>query len=391
MEDGNPASNDQNYLPDFDALHAASVYDEYLPNKPNMGSFDRSPEWHNVMFPPSSTNLLHPEQSLVPEEQALETDIGFFFSPLTSQYDYSTWTHGRTSNGAQEPVSIVIPQSITTSTYSKAKIIQASANMITDNSFYSQDSIFPAHKDCLFEDVYRNFPGPSAVVDMPAYDRFPLGTTCYTSALSFLPGSNHFYTKDHGSVSQETYDGDSDLCMTHAARADYGWSRLQDHTPDSWSQSIGLNLPPDTEPCFPSPLSPLLTQPTNSASSSSPTQPMAWQIANSAPIPQPLAQGNALSSKRKRNVPNDIDQELMLRGWEQRVSKRANIPRSSVNIVSFEGEEKFRVVRERRTKSEKESMRELALLGGSCTRCEHAKKRVRFPVSQNVAKMADES
>ena len=263
--------------------------------------------------------------------------------------------------------------------------------MITDDSLYSQANIFPTHQDCLFEDVYRNFSGPGAIVDMDGYNGFPLGTTCNTSALSFLPDLNPLHAHDYGFVRQETYNGDSDLCMNNAGSADYGWPRLQDHIPDSWNQSIGFNLQPDTESCFPSSSNPLLTQPTTYTLSSSPTQPLAWQIANSAPVSQLLVQGNASSSKRKRNVPNDIDRELMIRGWEQRVSKRAKIPPSSVNIVSFEGEETLRVVRQRRTETEKESMQELARLGGSCMRCEHAKKRVRYSISHSFADMADET
>jgi len=212
---------------------------------------------------------------------------------------------------------------------------------------------------------------------MPGHDRFPLGTTCYTSALSFPPDSNFSHTKYHGSFGQEAYNGDSDLSMTLAGSADYGQTRLRTDTTDSWCQIFGFNPSPDTELYSPSPPGNLLTQPTTSASPSSSTQPMVWGNTSSAPVQQPLAQRNAPSAKRKRDVHNNVDRELKLRGWEQRVSKQAKIPPSSVNIVSFEGEETLRIVRQRRTESEKESMQALALLGGSCTRCEHAKKKVR--------------
>ena len=263
--------------------------------------------------------------------------------------------------------------------------------MITDNSLYAQATNLPFHQDYLFENVHFNFTGPSTVVDMPDYDPFPLGTTCYTSALSFPPESDFFHTKDHDSVIQQAYNGDSDFSMALAGSAHYGRTRLQNDTLDSRHQLVGFNLPPDTELHLPSPPGTSLTQPTTSASLSSSTQPMVWQIANSALVQQPLAQRNASSAKRKQSVPNDVDRELMLRGWEQRVSKRAKIPLSSVNIVPLEGKKTFRVVRERRTKSEKESMQELALLGGSCMRCEHAKKRVRLSIFHSLADMADET
>ena len=65
------------------------------------------------MFPQSSTNLLPLEQSVVPEGQALESDT-LSIPPNAIQSNYSTWTHGHTSNGAQEPVSIMIPESVVT-------------------------------------------------------------------------------------------------------------------------------------------------------------------------------------------------------------------------------------------------------------------------------------
>ena len=260
-----------------------------------------------------------------------------------------------------------------------------------DSNYYSQATAFPIRQDCLFENVYRDFSGPNTVVDMPDYDGFPLGTTWYTSALSFPPGSNIFHTNDHGFVSQETQNGDSDLSTILAGGADHGRTRLQNDTTDSWRQFSGFDPSPDMELYLPSPPGTLLMQPTTSASPSSSTQPLVWQIANPAPVQQPLAQRNASSAKRKRKSPKDVDRELMLRGWEQRVSKQAKIPPSSVNIVSFEGQEKFRVVRERRTSSEKENMREIALLGGSCTRCEHARKKVHFVDSHKLANVADQS
>jgi hypothetical protein len=103
-----------------------------------------------------------------------------------------------------------------------------------------------------------------------------------------------------------------------------------------------------------------------------------------------LAKGNVSSSKRKLHISENVNHELLLRDWEQRVSKRARIPQSRVKILSVEGGENYRTVRGCRTKSEKEDMRELALLGGSCTRCEHAKKGVCFPIPCSIATVAEE-
>ena len=113
MEDGDPASNDERNLPDFDGLCTASMYGDCSATGLNTNRFDQSPEWHNGMFPQSSMNLLPLEQSLVPEGQALETDM-FFISPNASHFNYSTWTHGHTSDGAPEPVSPMMFQSIRT-------------------------------------------------------------------------------------------------------------------------------------------------------------------------------------------------------------------------------------------------------------------------------------
>jgi len=113
MEDGDPASNDERYLPDFDGLRTASMYGDCSVTGLNTSWFDQSPEWHNGMFPQSSTNLLPLEQSVVPEGQTLETDM-FFISPNTSQCNYPTWTHVHASTGSQEPVSLMMLQSIGT-------------------------------------------------------------------------------------------------------------------------------------------------------------------------------------------------------------------------------------------------------------------------------------
>ena len=113
MEDGDPASNDQMFLPDFDGLDTAFSYDEYLASEMNTSSFNVLPEGQNGMFYVSSTNLLPLEQSLLPQGQAFESDT-LCISPNASHCNYSTWTHGHSSGGAQEPVSFRTPQSIVT-------------------------------------------------------------------------------------------------------------------------------------------------------------------------------------------------------------------------------------------------------------------------------------
>jgi len=113
MEDGDPASNDERYLPDFDGLRTASMYGDCSVTGLNTSWFDQSPEWHNDMFPQSSTNLLPMDPSLAPDGQALETDE-FFISPYTIQCNYSTWTHVHTNTEFQEPVSPIIFQSVGT-------------------------------------------------------------------------------------------------------------------------------------------------------------------------------------------------------------------------------------------------------------------------------------
>ena len=271
-------------------------------------------------------------------------------------------------------------------------IVQISRDVTTNCSFYSQDTAFPNFQDCSFEQMERDIPYASTLVDMSGYNGFPLSTTCHIPTSNSHSPCSNCQANGHVLIYRETCHNDFNFRMAPADSADHGRPRLQDDTINPWDQSISFNMPLDNEICFLPPASSLLPQQfTSSTSLLSPTCPTAWQFANFVPVQQPSTQGSALSCKRKRYISNDVNEDLMLRDREQRVSKRARIPPSSVNIVSFKGGKKFRVTRERRTDSEKENIQELALLGGSCTRCEHAKKRVRFLTSHNVMHMADKS
>ena len=117
MEDRDPVANNQ-YFPDFDGLHADSAFNEHLMTELAMSSFEQTPEWHNGMLTPSSTDLLLPlDRSSVPEQHTLESDM--LSTPVMSQTNDSTWMHYNASipafdNGGEvhEPVSATIPQVI---------------------------------------------------------------------------------------------------------------------------------------------------------------------------------------------------------------------------------------------------------------------------------------
>ena len=67
MEDGDSNSNDKRYLPDFGDLRTASVYEDCSATGMNTSWFNQASEWHNGMFPQSSTTLLPMEPSLAPD------------------------------------------------------------------------------------------------------------------------------------------------------------------------------------------------------------------------------------------------------------------------------------------------------------------------------------
>jgi hypothetical protein len=115
MEDGYSTATDQ-YLPDLDGSNTAPVYDGCFATEQNMYSFEQLSTCHYDMFPAPNTNLLIPlEQSWVPDQHALESDM-FFLSPNMHQYNNSAWMHhtpiistftGRT--GVHEPVRPKLP------------------------------------------------------------------------------------------------------------------------------------------------------------------------------------------------------------------------------------------------------------------------------------------
>jgi hypothetical protein len=263
-------------------------------------------------------------------------------------------------------------------------------NMVAAESFYPQATAFSIAQDSLPLDMDCDHSHASTLVDESGYDGIPLGAMYHTSASSLQIDSNTFQINGYGPIVQISCDSDSAFPMTFPYSPDYVLPRLRDNTVDSWSQPINSNLPLDAEFCAPSLSSHSPTQLVIPAPASSLLQPTAWKVANSTRVQQPLAKGSVSSSKRKLHIFEGVDQEHLLRGWEQRVSKRARIPQSRVKILSVESAENYRTVRGCRTKSEKEDMRELALLGGSCTRCEHAKKGVCFPVPRNIATVAEE-
>jgi len=251
--------------------------------------------------------------------------------------------------------------------------------MANGSGFYSRATTIQTPQDCLYENMNNDTSHTSTRVDMPGYDGFPLGTTCYTPTSYFHPPFSTRQPSNPDFIRQAACSRESYLRMPLAGSADHGRPRLRDGITDSGPHSISFNRPLDTE-LYSSPSSSglLFKQSMPSTPSLSASGPAASQLASSASVQQPSHQGRTPSSKRKRKISDSVHENLMLRDREQRVSKRARVPASSVRILSFEDEADLCIVRESRTNSEKESMQELALIGGSCTRCAHAKKKVRF-------------
>ena len=116
MEDGDPASNRQRYLPDFDGSYATSGYDGYLAMEQQMSSVEQLHAWYNGPLLASSTSPpVHLAQSWVPDRYLQEFDNDLLSSNMC-EVDPSTWLtqalNGPAGNGStrvHEAVSPILP------------------------------------------------------------------------------------------------------------------------------------------------------------------------------------------------------------------------------------------------------------------------------------------
>lgn len=172
-------------------------------------------------------------------------------------------------------------------------------------------------------------------------------------------------------------NGSSDSYVTApAGSTDCGWVRPRRRATDPLNQPMDLEPLHNSSPCisYGSIRAPAFVTSTWLVPA---TQSTACSVASSAPTQaQPIREKSA-KAKRKRHILDVDNLDRSLWEAEKRVSKRARIPQSSVNILSFRGRDDPRKGRGRREDSVKQEMQGLALAGGSCTHCVHIKKKVR--------------
>lgn len=124
MEDGDPASNDQRYLPNFDKSYAVSGYDRSPAIELYLNSSEQLHAWYDGPSLASSTSVpVHLAQSWVPDQNSLEFDNDFLSSDVCELHP-SAWPpqspNGAVSNGSTrvyEPVSPILPDEKKRSVY----------------------------------------------------------------------------------------------------------------------------------------------------------------------------------------------------------------------------------------------------------------------------------
>ncbi|KAH6882698.1 hypothetical protein BKA58DRAFT_373756 [Alternaria rosae] len=102
---------------------------------------------------------------------------------------------------------------------------------------------------------------------------------------------------------------------------------------------------------------------------------MVWSTAHSAPTQALPIREKPITSKRKLHILDGENHDHSLGEVEKRISKRAKVPQSSINILSFRGRDNPTKGRGHRSESAKQDVQGLALAGRSCTHCVHIKKK----------------
>jgi hypothetical protein len=378
MEDGDPASNDQ-YFHNSDGVYANPDYDGYPAMELDMASFDQIPTWHDDSSPIPSGNLpVHMAQSWVPDQSLLQPDM-HFLSPNIYQPDNSfsecnapSFSAYTDSIGYQEPVSPMLSQTIRMWMCTEAATFQVPTNMRPVSYPYSHSTSFPTIFDHTLP-LAMDFdtPPPTTLVNEPEYNS-PLLETFYQPFATTLRCdlmTPNISLPDFAAQMVWNSNLYSELAPVGSTKLEC--PKLQVVMADTPKETANCDTYAQAIPSH------SLAEPIIPASSAMATQSTMWPTAQPTHRQTPLAQASTVPSKRRRHILDEEDQDHLLRNVQQRVSKRAGVPQSSVNILKFHGEGNRPTSRSRRTKSQKQDMQDLALTGGSCTRCTHLKKKVR--------------
>jgi len=261
--------------------------------------------------------------------------------------------------------------------YTKATFLQISMKSTTDFGLYSQTMTSLISQNSLPLDMDYDVPYAGTLVDHHDCNDPSLDTPYYT--LSKSSGSNIYASQiNFGNplVQGISSDNSDSYVTTPVGSTDYERPSLQYRATDSPLQPMDLDPSQDMSPCV-SYGSIRAPAPITSAWLAPAAQSTACSIAHSAPTQALPVREKPIRAKRKRHISDVEHHDRSLWEAEKHISKRARIPQSSVNILSFRGRDDPPKGRGRREESAKQDMQGLALAGGSCTHCVHIKKKVR--------------
>ena len=250
-------------------------------------------------------------------------------------------------------------------------------NSTNDFGLYSQTSTSLIPQDSLPLDMDYDIPYACTLVDLHGCHDPSFDTPYYT--LSTSSGSNTYASQiNFGDplVQGISSDSSDSYVMTPVGSTDYERPGLQHRATGSPPQPIDLDPPYNMNSCV-SYGSIHAPAPITSSWSAPAAQSTAWTIAHSAPTQALPTPEKPTVSTRKRHLLDGDRNDRSLRDVEQRISKRARVPESSVNILSFRARDDPPKGRGHRSESAKQDMQGLAPVGGSCTHCVYIKKKVR--------------
>jgi len=255
--------------------------------------------------------------------------------------------------------------------------LQISMESTTDFGLYSQTMISLISQDPLPLDMDYDIPYAGTLVDHRGCDDPSLDTSYHT--LSTSNGSNAYSSQiNFGDplVQGISSDSSDSYVTTPVGSTDYERPSLQHRATSSLLQPRDLEPSYNMDPCV-SYGSIRTPAPITSAWLAPAAQSTAWSIAHPAPTQALPTPEKPIASKRKRHTLEGDRNDRSLRDVEKRVSKRARVPQSSINILSFRDRHGPPKGRGHRSESAKQDMQGLALVGGSCTHCVYIKKKVR--------------
>jgi len=250
-------------------------------------------------------------------------------------------------------------------------------NSITNFGLYPQTITSSVPQDSFPLDMDYDITYAGTLVGYHGCDDSSLDTPYHT--LSTISDSNTYAPQiNFGDPLVQRISSDSldSYMTTTVGSTDFERPSLQHRATDSPLQVMDLEASHNMSPCVSygsihasAPITPAWLAPA--------TQSTAWPIAHSAPTQALPTPEEPTVFKRKRYILDGDRNDRPLRDVEKRISKRARVPQSSVNILSIQGRDDPPKGRGRRNESAKEDMEGLALAGGSCSHCVHIKKKVR--------------